>query len=133
MEYTKDDVPNGFYSLQKPGNDFKPVVHVMEIGGRRVVSFINKDYPTPLKEIPPEVKLVQSPIVSNFDMPPEEIVGREQELAAYLLEYLQEDSNLQTTRGEGQLCVSRLGSNGKRFYFILNIALEAIEEPTNGE
>ena len=51
MEYSKDDVPNGFYSFQKPGcENHKPIVHVMEIGGQRVVSFINKDYPIPLKD-----------------------------------------------------------------------------------
>lgn len=106
---------------------------VMEIGGKRVVSFINRDYPLPLKEIPPEIKFAQSPISSNFDITPEEIQGREEELAAYLLEYLQEDPNLRTTRGDKTLCVSRLGTNGKRHYFLLNITLDAIESTVEDE
>ncbi len=134
MEWTKDTVPNGFYRFEKPGcNGHRPVVHVMEIGGKRVVSFINRDYPLPLKEIPPEIKFAQSPISSNFDVPPEEIQGREEELAAYLLEYLQEDPNLRTTRGDKTLCVSRLGTNGKRHYFLLNITLDAIESTVEDE
>lgn len=132
MECSKDNVRNGFYQFVKPGCDYKPIVHVMEIGGQRVVSFINKDFPTPLKDIPAEARFVQSPIVSNLDVSPEEIVGREAELTAYLLETLSEDKNLRTTRGDTQLCVSRLASNGKRLYFILNVALESIED-TPGE
>ena len=71
MEYSKDEVRNGFYKFVKPGCEtHKPIVHVMEINGQRVVSFINKDFPTPLRDIPSEARFVQSPIKSNFDIPP---------------------------------------------------------------
>ena len=126
MNYDKDNVPNGFYTWEKPGSSYRPIVHVMEVGGRRVVSFINRDYPTPLKEVPGEIGFSQAPINSNFDIPPEEITGREQELITYLLELLSEDPNLLTTRSDTTLCISRLG-NGKRFYFNLQVTLDAIE------
>jgi len=101
----------------------------MEVGGRRVVSFINRDYPTPLKEIPNDIHFSQASIDNNLDVPPEEITGREQELMAYLLEYLSEDPNLRVTRGDTALCISRLGNGGKRFFFTLNPVLDAIETP----
>lgn len=130
MKYDKNTVPNGFYTLEKPGTDYnKSIVHVMEVAGRRVVSFINRDYPISLKNIPVDVVFSQGPITSNFNISPEEITGREEELMAYLLESLCEDPNLQVSRNDTSLCISRLGNGGKRFYFILSTTLDSIEEP----
>jgi len=129
MQHNKETVPNGYYTWNKPGVDgHKPIVHVMEVAGQRVVSFINRDFPTPLKDVPAEIAFTQSPINSNFDVPPEEIKGREEELMAYLLESLCDDPNLRVSRDDKSLCISRLNANGmKRFFFTLKPSLDAVE------
>jgi hypothetical protein len=121
MEYTKDDVPVGYYRY----NDGQ-LVHVMERLGKRVVSFINKDMPIPVSSLPDTAIFTKSPIDSNLEISPEEIQGREEELTAYLLEELTGNLQLTTTRGDKSLCISRQDGK-KRFYFLLDIKLDSIE------
>jgi len=124
MKYDKDNVPNGYYKLETPGNSEPPIVRVMDIAGKRVVSFINRDDPTPLNTIAANVKFSKS-TKTEHGLTPEECAGREQEMAAYLLEALCEDRNLQITRHTEGLYISRLDKN-KRFFFNFKVVMDAV-------
>lgn len=128
MEYTPDNVPNGYYLYKLKDNDsYCPVVRVMERDNRRVVSFINREYPIPLKDIPETSRFHKSEAYeSNLGLTPEEVQGREEEMTAYLLESLVLDINL-FARGKTQLCVSRKEGD-KQYSFILDVKLDTVGE-----
>lgn len=123
-EYTAEEVPFGYYRYCK-NTDKGPIVHVLDRNGRKMVSFINKDLPIPINNVPSDVKFVRSKPDLNLEISPEEIEGREQELCAYLMEVLNENA-LNVTRGDKQLCVSRQDGT-KRFFFNVDIQLDSIE------
>lgn len=126
MKYDKDNVPNGYYKLENPAITEPVIVRVMDIAGKRVVSFINRDNPTPLNEIAANVKFSKS-TKADLGLTPEERVGREQEMVAYLLELLSEDRNLQVTRTDKGLYVSRMDKN-KRYFFNFSAVMDAVGE-----
>lgn len=122
--YTTDNVPNGYFNYQNNGHS--AIVRVMEIAGKRMVSFMNKDLPVLLRNMPEEAKFAVSPVEEGFKLSPEEIKGRQEELAAYLLEELENNPNLLITRGDGKLYISRADGD-KRYHFVLNIGLNMVE------
>lgn len=126
MKYDKDNVPLGYYKLETPESNDHPIVRVMDIAGKRVVSFINLNDPTPLNAIAANVKFVKSP-KNELGITPEESVGREQEMAAYLFELLQDDCNLRVMRHSEGLYISRLDNN-KRFFFNFKPIMDAVGE-----
>jgi hypothetical protein len=126
MKYDKDNVPNGYYKLETPGSSDHPIVRVMDIAGKRVVSFINLNDPTPLNAIAANVKFAKSH-KNELGITPEESAGREQEMAAYLLELLGDDRNLRVTRHSEGLYISRLDNN-KRFFFNCKPVMDAVGE-----
>lgn len=124
MKYDKNNVPNGYYRLDNAGKE--SIVRVMDIAGKRVVSFINMDNPVPLNEIAPDVKFTKS-TKAELGLTPEERTGREQEMLAYLLESLTEDRNLQVTRSDKGLYISRMDKN-KRYFFNFSAVMDAVGE-----
>ena len=121
-KFTAKTVPNGFFKYSKGGQ----VVRVFQRNGIQLVSFIDRDYPVNIKDIPGDAVFTASAPHPEFGITPEEIEGREQELSALLVEEFGTNAILNLTR-ENKLCVSR-EENGKRFHFVLNVKMEAVEE-----